>query len=248
MAHQDFGGETGMQTFLAEMIGSMFLVTLGFSSQAANLLNRSWGKDGGWLMMGLNWGIGLAVGLLAAITLGSQGHVNPMITLAFIAAGIFPASEAPLYFAAQITGGILSGVLIWLLYLPLWRVTDDKDAKLACFAMAPAIRMPPANFLAEALSFFIFVVGIFLIVKVVFPLGVVPGCLVTGIWLTAAICGTGGQTGAGYGIDLGPRIAHQLLPVAGKRDSDWSYAWVPVLGPAIGGIAAALASRALGLV
>ena len=237
-----------MQIFFAEMIGSMFLVTMGFSSQAANLLNKSWGRDGGWLMMGLNWGIGLAVGLIAAISLGSQGHVNPMITLAFIAAGIFPASEAPLYFAAQLTGGILSGVLIWLLYLPLWPATDDKNAKLACFAMAPAIREPSANFLAEALSFFIFVVGIFLIVKAVFPLGVVPGSLVTGIWLTAAICGTGGQTGAGYGIDLGPRIAHQLLPVAGKGYSDWSYAWVPVLGPAIGGIAAAFACRALGLV
>jgi glycerol uptake facilitator protein len=237
-----------MQTFFAEMVGSMFLVTMGFSSHAANLLNKSWGKGSGWLMMGLNWGIGLAVGLIAAISLGSQGHVNPMITLAFIVAGMFPASDAPLYFAAQITGGFLSGVLIWLLYLPLWRATDDKDAKLACFAMAPAIQMPSANFLSEALSFFIFVVGIFLIVKAVFPLGVVPGSLVTGLWLTAAICGTGGQTGAGYGIDLGPRIAHQLLPVAGKRDSDWSYAWVPVLGPATGGTAAALASRALGLV
>jgi glycerol uptake facilitator protein len=237
-----------MQIFLAEMIGSMFLVTMGFSSHAATLLNGSWGKGSGWLMTGLSWGIGLAVGLLAATTLGSQGHVNPMVTLAFIAAGMFPAAEAPLYLAAQITGGILSGVVVWLLYLPLWRATDDKNAKLACFAMAPAIRMPGANLLSEALSFFIFVVGIFLLVKAVFPLGVVPGALVTGIWLTAAICGTGGQSGAGYGIDLGPRIAHQLLPIAGKRDSDWSYAWVPVLGPALGGMAAAVAARALGLV
>ena len=98
-----------MQTFFAEMVGSMFLVTMGFSSHAANLLNKSWGKGSGWLMMGLNWGIGLAIGLIAAISLGSQGHVNPMITLAFIVAGMFPASDAPLYFAAQITGGFLSG-------------------------------------------------------------------------------------------------------------------------------------------
>src|SRR5690606_34822102 len=142
----------------------------------------------------------------------------------------------------------LSGVLIWLLYLPHWGATEDKDVKLGCFAMIPAIDKPLANFVSEALSFFIFIVGIFVILRSVFPLGFVPGCLVTGIWLTAAIAGTGGQTAAGYGIDIGPRIAHQILPIAGKRDSDWRYAWVPIVGPAVGGVAAALVSRILGLV
>ncbi len=237
-----------MQVFFAEMVGSMFLMTIGFSSHAADMLNKSWGKDGGWLMMCLCWGIGLAAGLLVAITMGSQGHVNPMITLAFVAAGIFPAADAPLYIAAQVTGGVLSGLLIWLLYLPHWAATEDKDVKLACFSMLPAIDKPSQNFHSEALSFFIFVVGIFVILKSVFPLGVVPGCLVTGIWLTAAIAATGGQTAAGYGIDIGPRIAHQLLPIAGKRDSNWRYAWVPILGPAVGAVAAALVSRALDLI
>lgn len=237
-----------MQTFFAEMIGSMVLLTMGFSSHAADLLNKSWGKGGGWLMMGLNWGVGLGVGLITAITLGSQGHINPMVTLGFVVAGIFPAADAPLYVAAQLTGGVLAGALVWLLYLPHWADTEDKDVKLACFAMAPAIRKRPANVLSEMLSFFIFVFGIFVILKTVFPLGIVPGCLLTGIWLTAAICGTGGQTAAGYGIDVGTRMAHQILPIAGKRDSDWGYAWVTILGPAIGAVAAALVSRALGLV
>lgn len=234
--------------FFAEMVGSMFLLTIGFSSIAVDLLDRSWGKGAGWLMQGLAWGLGLALGILAAISLGSQGHVNPMVTIAFVAAGIFPLADAPVYFAGQLTGGFLSGVFVWLLYLPHWAATDDKNLKLACFAMGPAIRKPFANLLAEGLSFFIFVVGIFVILKSVFPLGFVPGCFATGIWLTAAFCATGGQVACGYGIDLGTRIAHQLLPIDGKGSSDWSYAWVPIVGPALGAIAAALVSRALGLV
>lgn len=237
-----------MQVFVAELIGSMFLLVIGFGAQAAGLLDGSRGRGGGWLMTGLSWGIGLGFGLVAAISLGSQGHVNPMITLAFAAAGLFPVADVPVYIAAQLAGGLLSGVAVWLLYLPHWRATADGDVKLACFAMAPGIRERRANLLSEALSFFVFGVGIFVILAEVFPLGIVPGSLATGLWLTAAICATGGQTGAGYGIDLGTRVAHQLLPVAGKRDSDWGYAWVPVLGPAIGAVGAALVARALGLV
>lgn len=237
-----------MQVFFAEMVGSLFLLTIGFSSIAVDLLNKSWGKGSGWLMQGFAWGTGLAVGLLAAIALGSQGHINPMVTLAFIVAGTFPLADAPLYLAGQLTGGLLAGVLVWLLYLPHWSATPDPSHKLACFAMGPAIRKPMANLLAEGVSFFLFVVGIFVILKTVFPLGFVPGCFATGLWLSAAFCATGGQIGCGYGIDLGTRIAHQLLPIAGKGPSDWAYAWVPLAGPALGAIAAALVSRALSLV
>lgn len=237
-----------MQIFFAEMIGSMFLLTIGFSSIAVDVLHMSWGKGSGWLMQGFAWGVGLAMGLLAAIALGSQGHVNPMVTIAFIVAGIFPLADAPIYFAGQIAGGLLSGVLVWLLYLPHWAATEDQQLKLACFAMGPAVRKPLANLLAEGLSFFIFVVGIFVILKTVFPLGFVPGCLATGLWLSAAFCATGGQIGCGYGIDLFTRLAHQLLPIAGKGPSDWRYAWVPLLGPALGAIAAALVSRAVGFI
>ncbi len=237
-----------MSIFLAEMIGSMFLLVFGFGAGASSRLQHSLGKGGGFLMEGLSWGIGLALGIMAASALGSQGHVNPAVTIAMVTAGILPAAEAPTYFMGQIAGGILSGIIVWLLYLPHWSATEDKDVKLSCFAMVPAIRNLPANFIAELLSFFIFIVGVFVIGKVVFPVSAIACAFVTGLWLTAAICATGGQIGCGYGIDLGTRIAHQILPISGKRDSDWVYALVPVVGPAIGGFAAALAALQLGLV
>jgi len=234
--------------FIAEMTGSMCLLTIGFSSVAATLLDVSWGKGPGWLTQGLAWGTGLAIGLLAATALGSQGHINPAITIAFVAAGMFPISEAPIYIAGQLTGGLASGIIVWLLYLPHWKATEDQSLKLACFAMSPAIRNMPANLLAEGLSFFIFVFGIFVILKTVYPIGIVPGSLLTGLWLAAAFCATGGQIACGYAIDLGTRIAHQILPISGKGSSDWGYAWVPVIGPAMGAVAAAIVSRVLHLV
>lgn len=238
-----------MTTFFAELVGSMFLLVFGFASIASSQLSKSYGLlGGGWLMSGLCWGIGLALGILAATSLGSQGHVNPAITAAFVAAGILPASEAPVYVAGQLTGGVLAGVVVWLLYLPHWAATEDKTTKLTCFAMVPAIRSIPSNFLCEFLSFLIFVIGIFVIGKVIFPVSMTAGALATGLWLTAVICATGGQTGCGYGIDLGTRIAHQILPIAGKRDSDWTYSWVPVVGPVIGGVVAALLAVQMGFV
>jgi len=234
--------------FIAEMVGSMFLLTIGFASVAVDLLDKSWGKGAGWLMQGMAWGVGLALGLITASALGSQGNVNPAITVAFVAAGLLPIADAPIYFAGQLAGGIASGVLVWLLYLPHWAATEDREKKLACFAMAPAIRDLPKNLLAEALSFFIFVVGVFAIGKTIFPLSPIAGAFATGLWLAAAFCSTGGQIACGYGIDLGTRLAHQLLPIAGKGGSDWSYAWVTVLGPVLGAVAAARVAHMLGLV
>lgn len=237
-----------INVFLAEMIGSMFLLVFGFAAIASDYLNKSHGNGSGWLMQSLSWGIGLSLGLFAATTIGSQGHVNPAVTLAFITAGILPATEAGPYLAGQVTGGMFAGLIVWLLYLPHWAATEDKDAKLACFAMSPGIRNIPANFVAEFLSFFIFAFGIFLISKVVFPVSVIAGTFATGLWLSAAIMATGGQTGCGYAIDLGTRIAHQMLPIAGKRDSDWGYAWVNLLAPGLAAVAAAFAATHLGLV
>ncbi|MEO1199299.1 MAG: MIP/aquaporin family protein [Pseudomonadota bacterium] len=237
-----------MTVFIAELVGSMFLLVFGFGGIASAQLNKSYGRDGGWLMSGLCWGIGLGLGILAAATIGSQGHVNPAITVAFIVGGLLPLGEALPYFAGQIVGGILSGLFVWLLYLPHWQATEDKDVKLTCFAMVPAIRNTPQNFVSEFLSFFIFVVGVFAIGAAIFPISPVASALATGLWLTACICATGGQTACGYGIDLGTRIAHQILPIADKRDSDWGYAWVPVAAPVVAAFVAAVLSRSLGFV
>jgi len=237
-----------MNVFLAELVGSMFLLVFGFGSIASSHLAKSYGRDGGWYMSGLGWGIGLALGILAASALGSQGHVNPAITVAFVAAGVLPLAESPTYFAGQLAGGVLSAVVVWLLYLPHWKATENKDVKLSCFAMVPAIRNAPANFMSEFLSFLIFVVGIFVIGQALFPVSLAAGAFATGLWLTACIYATGGQTACGYGIDLGTRIAHQILPIAGKRDSDWSYAWVPVAGPVTAAVLAAIVSGSLGFV
>lgn len=236
------------QIIAAEAVGSMILITFGFASIAATTLMQSYGKSSVWVVQGLCWGVGLAIGLMAAIGLGSGGHINPAVTVAFVAAGFLPVAEAPVYFAGQLIGGFLSGVMIWSLYLPHWSKTEDPTVKLACFATVPAIRSMVANLVSEIVSFAFFVFGIFVIVAMVPMENVVGMAFATGALLTVAYCATGGQTTCGYSIDLGTRIAHQVLPIAGKGSSDWAYAWVPILGPVLGGLIATFLAGFLGLV
>jgi glycerol uptake facilitator protein len=231
-----------MNAFLGEMFGTLTLILLGNGVVACALLKGSFGEDSGWMVVATGWGFAVICGVLVALVIGSDGHINPAITIGVgIATGDW--SNAPQYIAAQMLGAMLGAVLVWLHYLPHWRATDDSIRKRACFCTSPAIRHIPSNMLSEIIGTFVLV----FVAAVIFsgqlaPDGLPPGfgpflvgLLVWGIGLSL-----GGATG--YAArDLGPRIMHALLPIAGKGPSGWDYAYVPVAGPIIGAVLGGLA-------
>jgi glycerol uptake facilitator protein len=251
-----------MEKLLAEAIGTMILVLLGDGVVANVLLARSKGQNSGWIVITVGWGVAVAIAVYAVARI-SGAHLNPAITVAAASIGRFPWADVPGYVAAQTVGAFIGAALVWLAYLPHWALTTDKDAKLGVFATGPAIRNPGANVVTEVIGTAVLVFGVLAIVangqtlvpnadlnerffSVVFSRGLQPllvGILVLGIGLSL-----GGPTG--YAInparDLGPRLAHALLPIAGKRDSDWGYAWIPVVGPIVGGVLGAVLFRAVG--
>ena len=237
---------------LGEFLGTMMLVLLGKGVVAGVLLKCSKAEGGGWPVIAAGWAFAVMAGVFTAIACGSSdAHLNPAVTLGFaVRSGDF-ARVAP-YLAAQLLGGILGAALVWLHYLPHWKETPDASAKLGCFSTAPAIRSLIPNLLSEVIATFVlvFVIGA-IFSKSVSPTGpaaglgaYLVGSLVWGIGLSL-----GGTTG--YAInparDLGPRIAHAILPVAGKGTSDWAYAPIPVVGPLLGGTLAGLLLRALSI-
>jgi glycerol uptake facilitator protein len=226
-------------SFVSEMIGSGLLILLGDGVVAAVLLNKSKAQNSGWIVITFGWAIGVMIGVFAATKSGA--HLNPAVTIALATIGSFPWADVPGYVLAQLIGAVLGAVLVWLMYLPHWRVTADPAAKLAVFATGPAIRNTVANLVTEVIGTFVLVFGVYAIFKVggdpngSLSAGLGPllvGLLVLGIGLSL-----GGPTG--YAInparDLGPRFIHAILPIPGKGGSDWSYAWIPVVGPLIGG-------------
>jgi glycerol uptake facilitator protein len=242
-----------MQTLLAEAIGTMILVLLGDGVVANVLLAQSKGKDSGWIVIATGWGIAVAVAVYTAGRI-SGAHLNPAVSIGLATIGKFPWASVPGYIVAQMIGAFAGAVLVWLTYLPHWAPTTDRAAKLGVFCTAPAIRQPISNLITESVGTAVLVFGILAIaanaqsltqpnqpdLSVVFSQGLQPllvGMLIVGIGLSL-----GGPTG--YAInparDLGPRLAHAVLPIAGKGDSDWGYAWIPVVGPIVGGIAGAL--------
>ena len=231
--------------FFGEFMGTMILILMGNGVVAGTLLKRSKGEGAGWLAITAGWAFAVMTGVFTAIACGStDAHLNPAVTLGMaVKTGDF-STFGP-YLTAQVLGAMAGAVLVWLAYLAHWKVTDDSSTKLSCFATGPAIHHPAANLLTEALGTFVlvFVVGAITskYVSAPFPPPFV-GMLVWAIGLSL-----GGPTG--YAInparDLGPRIAHAVLPIPGKGNSDWSYAYVPILGPLIGG---ALAGALIGLI
>lgn len=231
-----------MTDFLGEFFGTMILILLGDGVVAGVLLGRSKAQNAGWIAVTAGWAFGVMAGVYTARAVGSPGFINPVGPLAGVLTGATDPTRLVPLVAGEFAGAFAGAVLVWLHYLPHWAQTSDPGAKLAVFCTGPAVRNPPANLLAEAIATFALVfVGSAIVEKDIgrglfftAPLG---GALVWGIGLSL-----GGPTG--YAInparDLAPRLAHAILPIPGKGPSDWGYAWVPVIGPLVGGAAAAL--------
>lgn len=228
-----------MSPFWGEIVGTAILVLLGNGVVANVVLNKSKAQNSGWIVITAGWAFAVAVAVYAVGRI-SGAHLNPAVTLALAAVGKFPWADVPMYILGQFIGAFLGGVLVWLHFLPHWKETDDPGLKLASFSTGPAIRNTGANLISEIIGTFILVLGILAIVSNKLTEGLAPfliGVLVWGIGLSL-----GGTTG--YAInparDLGPRIAHFVLPIPGKGQSDWEYAWIPVVGPIIGGVVGAI--------
>jgi glycerol uptake facilitator protein len=229
-----------MSSFLGEYIGTALLIILGDGVVANVVLNKTKGNSGGWIVIALGWGMAVFVGVYASTHLGGSGHLNPAVTLAVAWLADFDWSNVLPYIAAQFAGAFTGAVIVWLAYKQHFDETTDGSAKLAVFCTAPAIRNTGYNLITEIIGTFILVLGASLMSKPQIEIGTL-AALPVGLLVLAIGLSLGGPTG--YAInparDLGPRIAHFLLPIANKRNSDWNYAWIPVIGPVIGALLAA---------
>jgi len=229
----------------AETIGTAILVLLGNGVVAGVLLNHSKAQNAGWVVITFGWGLGVAIAVFA-VGQFSGAHINPAVTFGLAAIGEAEWGDVPKYLIGQFLGAFIGATLVFLSYLPHWRETDDPGLKLACYSTAPAIRNTPANLICEAIGTFLLVFAVLAIgaTDTTTNTGLVP--LLVGLLVVSIGMSLGGPTG--YAInparDLGPRIMHTVLPIAGKGPSDWSYAWIPVLGPIVGGVLGAVAFNA----
>lgn len=237
-------------TALGEFLGTLILLLLGNGVVAGALLRESKAAGGGWIVITAGWGFAVLSGVLVALALGAPGELNPAVTLANMLLGTRTVADGVAHMGAQMAGAMVGATLVWLHYLPHWRLTPDAEAIRGCFCNSPAVRASGANLMSEIIGTMVLV----LVGNAIGSSGVggatpatnlgpaLVGALVWGIGLSL-----GGPTG--YAInparDLGPRIAHALLPIAGKGHNDWGYAWIPVAGPLLGGAGAALCWRAL---
>lgn len=233
-----------MSIFGSEVIGTALLILLGDGVVAAVLLAQSKAENAGWIVITWGWAIGVMTGAFA-VGQFSGAHLNPAVTIGFWVSGATDGGDVPAYLAGEFVGAFIGAVLVWAAYLPHWGITRDPGLKLAVFCTAPAVRKFAQNVVTEVVGTFVLVFGIlaFTANRGTVGTGLVPllvALLVLGIGLSL-----GGPTG--YAInparDLAPRVAHFLLPIPGKGTSDWGYSWVPVVGPIIGGIIAALAYK-----
>jgi len=239
-----------MNIFLGEVIGTMFLILLGDGVVANVLLSKSKGQNSGWIVITTAWAMAVFVGVYTSVAVGGNAHLNPAVTIGLAISGAVAWTEVPAYLAGEFIGAALGALLVWLAYLPHWAETQDQGLKLAVFSTGPAIRNTTANLVCEIIGTFALMFGVFLITGAQMvsggavstislgALGALPVALL--VWVIGL--SLGGPTG--YAInparDLGPRIMHALLPIAGKGASDWAYSWIPVVGPIIGAAIAAL--------
>jgi glycerol uptake facilitator protein len=249
-----------MEIFTAEVIGTAILILLGDGVVAGVLLARSKAENAGWIVITFGWGMAVAMAVYA-VGQFSGAHLNPAVTLGFALTDVTPWDDVPKYIAGEFVGAFIGAILVYIAYLPHWRETEDPGLKLAVFSTAPAIRNKGQNLLTEIIGTFMLLFGVFFIVGHFTPnvsggigeavlataLGGALVPLLIGLLVFVIGLSLGGPTG--YAInparDLGPRIIHAVLPIPGKRDSDWDYSWVPVVGPLIGGSLGALTYQAL---
>ena len=229
-----------MSPFIGEFIGTALLIIMGNGVVANVVLNKTKGNNSGWVVIALGWGMAVFIGVYASTKLGGSGHLNPAVTLAMVAFNNFDTSLLLTYLIAQFGGAIFGGIIVWLAYKQHFDATTDADAKLAVFCNAPAIRNSSYNLITEIIGTFVLVFGAMAMSNPANSLGTLDA-LPVGLLVLAIGLSLGGPTG--YAInparDLGPRISHFILPIKDKRDSDWSYSWIPVIGPIIGGCLAA---------
>jgi glycerol uptake facilitator protein len=231
-----------LSPFLGEFIGTALLITMGSGVVANVVLDKNKGHNGGWIVITFGWAMAVFIGVFASNALGGSGHLNPAVTIGLAAFGDFDTSLLLTYIAAQFAGAITGAIIAWVAYKQHFDATTDPDLKLAVFCTAPAIRRPFYNLLTEIIGTFVLLFGALVAgkVKTGSSLGALEALPVALLVLAIGLS-LGGPTG--YAInparDLGPRIAHFMLPIARKRDSDWSYAWIPVVGPIIGALIAA---------
>ncbi|HEV8513654.1 MAG TPA: MIP/aquaporin family protein [Cyclobacteriaceae bacterium] len=224
-----------MSPYFAEFFGTLILVLLGNGVVAGVILHKTKSENAGWLTIVMGWGLAVTLGIYAVGRI-SGAHLNPAITIALAMSGSFPSNQVIGYILAQFAGAFSGAVLVWLHYLPHWKETTDQPTKLAVFSTAPAIRNVFSNLIGEIIATAVLVLGILFIGANEFTKGLNP--LVIGLLIISIGLSLGGTTGFAINParDLGPRIAHFVLPIAGKGNSDWSYAWIPVVGPVIGGM------------
>jgi len=241
---------------IAEFIGTALLIILGDGVVATVLLKGSKGQNAGWVAITAGWGLAVFVAVFSVARV-SGAHLNPAVSVGMAIAGHFPWSSVPAYILAQLLGAMFGAAVVWIAFLPHWKITEDPDLKRAVFCTAPAIRNAPSNLSCEIIGTFVLLFCIFCMKGAsaaptsdsVYPIDLgALGALPVGLLVWAIGLSLGGPTG--YAInparDLGPRIAHALLPISGKGGSDWSYSWIPILGPLIGGSLAAVLYIAIG--
>lgn len=228
-----------MSVFISEIIGTMLLILLGNGVVAGVVLRHSKAENSGWIVITLGWGLAVMVGVYAA-GIYSGAHINPAVTIGLATSGAFPWADVPMYILAQFIGAFIGACLVYVHYKPHYDATDDAGAKLATFSTAPGIRNTTFNLIGEIIGTFVLVFALLSFGANTFADGLNP--FIVGFLIVSIGLSLGGTTG--YAInparDLGPRIAHAILPIKGKGTSDWGYSWIPVVGPIIGAVIAAL--------
>ena len=233
-----------MSPYFAEFLGTMLVVLLGDGVVASVVLRKSKAENAGWLTIVIGWGLAVMLAIYAVGKI-SGAHLNPAVTIALAVNGSFAANQVAGYILAQMVGAMAGATLVWLHYLPHWKETHDQGIKLGVFCNAPAIRNTFTNLISEIIATMVLVLALLFIGANEFSSGLNP--MVIGLLIISIGLSLGGTTGFAINParDLGPRIAHSILPIHGKGKSDWSYSWIPVLGPVIGGVLGALIYKAI---